>query len=178
VSLQQPNPGSLAVKTSACFLPRAATEHSGEFPLSGPNVGYSGFVNCADRPVPMSRGDFSTSADRLSTKSYNSVPNFHRHFLNTKTDSDAYVPRPMPQERISSLREAINSLDIQMADLMSQRQALKAQLEQHVRLQSPVVRLPSELLSSIFVMGVLGMGDGDPVIVPTLMLVWCVDTLT
>jgi len=127
----------------------------------------------------MSLGGFSTSADRLSApKSHNSVPNFHRHFLNTQTDSDAYAPRQMPQERISSLREAINTLDIQMADLMSQRQALKAQLEQQVRLQSPVVRLPSELLSSIFVMGVLGMGDGNPVIVPTLMLVWCVDSLT
>ncbi|KAJ3562120.1 hypothetical protein NP233_g9776 [Leucocoprinus birnbaumii] len=91
--------------------------------------------------------------------------------LQTRTDSDAYVPRPMPQGKISSLREAINNLDTQMADLMTQRQVLKSQLEQEVRLQSPVIRLPSELLSSIFVMGVLGMGDGDPIIVSTLMLV-------
>lgn len=62
-----------------------------------------------------------------------------------------------------------------MADLLSQRQSLEAQLEQAVRLQSPVIRLPSELLSSIFVMGVLGMGDEDPIMVPTLMLVWYVN---
>jgi hypothetical protein len=76
--------------------------------------------------------------------------------------------------KISSLRDAINNLDTQMADLMTRRQTLKAQLEQEVRLQSPVIRLPSELLSSIFIMGVLGMGDGDPIIVSTLMLVWYV----
>lgn len=116
---------------------------------------------------------FAPSSKSSAPKSYNSVPNFQRHFLNTKYD-DAYVPRPLPQGKISSLREAINSLDTQMADLMSQRQALKAQLEQEVRLQSPVIRLPSELLSSIFIMGVLGMGDDDPIMVPTLMLVWYV----
>lgn len=59
-----------------------------------------------------------------------------------------------------------------MAFLMSQRHELESHLEQAVRLQSPVLRLPTELLSSIFVMGVLGMGDENPVMVPTLMLVW------
>ncbi|KAG6840987.1 hypothetical protein C0991_002877 [Blastosporella zonata] len=58
-----------------------------------------------------------------------------------------------------------------MATLMSQRHELEAHLEQAVRLQSPVLRLPSELLSSIFVMGVMGIGDEDPVMVSTLMLV-------
>ncbi|KXN88298.1 hypothetical protein AN958_07757 [Leucoagaricus sp. SymC.cos] len=123
-------------------------------------------------PVPYSNplSGFSSSNRSPAPKSYNSVPNFHRHFLNTRTD-DAYVPRAVPQEKISSLRDEINDLDSQMANLMSRRQALKAQLEREVRLQSPVIRLPSELLSSIFIMGVLGMGDGDPIIVPTLMLV-------
>jgi hypothetical protein len=60
-----------------------------------------------------------------------------------------------------------------MASLMSQRHELESHLEQAVRLQSPVLRLPSELLSSIFVMGVLGIGDENPVMVSTLMLVWC-----
>ena len=59
-----------------------------------------------------------------------------------------------------------------MAFLMSQRHALESHLEQAVRLQSPVLRLPSELLSSIFIMGVLGIEDENPVMVPTLMLVW------
>jgi len=57
VSLQQPNSRLLVVKTSACFLPHAAMEHSSKFPLLGPNVGYSGLVNYADCPVPMSRGN-------------------------------------------------------------------------------------------------------------------------
>jgi hypothetical protein len=59
-----------------------------------------------------------------------------------------------------------------MASLMSRRHELESHLEQAVRLQSPVLRLPSELLSSIFVMGILGIGDENPVMVSTLMLVW------
>lgn len=99
------------------------------------------------------------------------------NFLNTNYD-DIYAPRTPSGPKISALREAINSLDAQMARLMTQRQALKSQLEQEVRLQSPVIRLPSELLSSIFVIGVLGMGDEDPIMVPTLMLVWFVNSLS
>lgn len=109
-----------------------------------------------------------------SLRTPNITPTFQQHFLNTRND-DGYVPRPMPQGKISSLREQIHSLDTQMAELMYQRQSLEAQLEQAVRLQSPVIRLPSELLSSIFIMGVLGMGDEDPIMVPTLMLVWYVN---
>lgn len=84
---------------------------------------------------------------------------------------DAYVPRTTPNS-IASLRESIAALDAKVALLQSQRRELEIKLEQAVRLQSPVLRLPSELLSSIFVIGVLGMGDENPVMVPTLMLVW------
>jgi hypothetical protein len=80
----------------------------------------------------------------------------------------------MPSISITHLREAIRSLDSKMASLMSQRHELESHLEQAVRLQSPVLRLPCELLSSIFIMGVLGIGDENPVMVPTLMLVWYV----
>lgn len=84
-------------------------------------------------------------------------------------------PRSMPSSiSITHLREAIRSLDCKMATLISQRHELESHLEQAVRLQSPVLRLPSELLSSIFVMGVLGIGDENPVMVSTLMLVWYV----
>ncbi|KAF5369349.1 hypothetical protein D9758_002769 [Tetrapyrgos nigripes] len=72
---------------------------------------------------------------------------------------------------IPRLREAIHSLDRKMASLMSQRRELEYHLEQAVRLQSPVHRLPSELLSSIFITGVLDVGDDNPVMVSTLMLV-------
>ncbi|KAG5352093.1 hypothetical protein E4T56_gene12833 [Termitomyces sp. T112] len=76
-----------------------------------------------------------------------------------------------PTISIPLLREAIDTLDSRMATLMSQRHELETHLERAVRLQSPVLRLPSELLSSIFVMGVFGIGDEDPVMVSTLMLV-------
>ncbi|KAK7056878.1 hypothetical protein VNI00_002595 [Paramarasmius palmivorus] len=58
-----------------------------------------------------------------------------------------------------------------MATLMSEKHVLESHLEQAVRLQSPVLRLPSELLGSIFVISVFGMGDDNPVMVGTLMLV-------
>ncbi|KAJ8520711.1 hypothetical protein ONZ45_g2507 [Pleurotus djamor] len=58
-----------------------------------------------------------------------------------------------------------------MAQLLTERQELETRLERAVRLQSPVLRLPSELLSSIFIKGVLGMGDENPIMVSTLMLV-------
>jgi hypothetical protein len=58
-----------------------------------------------------------------------------------------------------------------MASLMSQREQLESHLEQVVRLQSPVLRLPSEILSSIFIIGVRQMGEDDSLLVSTLMLV-------
>ncbi|KAJ7212035.1 hypothetical protein GGX14DRAFT_564526 [Mycena pura] len=98
---------------------------------------------------------------------------------------DAYRPRipslASGNVLIPRLREAIHSLDSKMATLMSQRRDLESRLEQAVRLQSPVLRLPSELLSSIFVIGVLGDVEDDgaddadsgnvTVMLPTLMLV-------
>lgn len=90
----------------------------------------------------------------------------------TSYGDEARHPRATPSTSITHLREAIRSLDSKMASLMSQRRELELHLEQAVRLQSPVLRLPSELLSSIFVMGVLGIGDENPVMVSTLMLVW------
>ncbi|KAJ7175934.1 hypothetical protein C8R46DRAFT_1174644 [Mycena filopes] len=75
---------------------------------------------------------------------------------------DASRPRAPPGNLlIPRLREAIHSLDSKMASLMSQRRDLESRLEQAVRLQSPVLRLPSELLSSIFVTGVLGDTEED-----------------
>jgi len=78
---------------------------------------------------------------------------------------------------ISHLRDAIASLDAQMALLQAQKRELQARLDQEVRMQSPVHRLPSELLSSIFVLSVLGEGlaaEENPVVLGTIMLVWCV----
>ena len=76
---------------------------------------------------------------------------------------------------IAYLREAITTIDTKMSALVKERTDFETKLEQAVRLQSPVLRLPSELLSRIFSIGVLEMGDGtdeNPIMVPTLMLVW------
>lgn len=93
----------------------------------------------------------------------------------------SFLARPNPisglamscnsQASISHLREALNSLDTQIASLLSQRQELESHLEQAVRSQSPIYRLPEELLSSIFVIGVCQSGDQDSLLVSSLMLV-------
>jgi hypothetical protein len=58
-----------------------------------------------------------------------------------------------------------------MASLMSQREELELHLEQAVRKQSPIQRLPYEILASVFVKGVFEADDEDPLMVSTLMLV-------
>ena len=88
-----------------------------------------------------------------------------------RTD-DVYLPRSPSFMSIAYLREAITTIDIKMSALVKERDDLETKLEQAVRLQSPVLRLPSELLSSIFSIGVLEMDDENPIMVPTLMLVW------
>ncbi|KAG7088354.1 hypothetical protein E1B28_012358 [Marasmius oreades] len=90
--------------------------------------------------------------------------------------SSYYTPRSPSSRRpshvsIPRLRDAIHRIDSKMASLMSEKHELESYLEQAVRLQSPVLRIPSELLGSIFVISVFGMGDDNPVMVSTLMLV-------
>lgn len=85
---------------------------------------------------------------------------------------DVYVPRPPAFMSIAYLRETITSIDLKMASLAKERADLEAKLETAVRLQSPILRLPTEILSNIFTIGVLGMSDDNPIMVPTLMLVW------
>lgn len=109
-----------------------------------------------------------------SLKNYGHIPPVVLKPTRISNVDDVYVPRPPTFMSISFLREAISTIDVKMTALVKERAELETKLETAVRLQSPVLRLPSELLSSIFSIGVLGMGDNDPVMVPTLMLVWCV----
>ncbi|KAF9267353.1 hypothetical protein L218DRAFT_856145 [Marasmius fiardii PR-910] len=93
-----------------------------------------------------------------------------------RLQNEYYTPRSPsshgpPHVSIPRLREAIHRIDSKMASLMSEKHELETYLEQAVRLQSPVLRIPSELLGSIFVISVFGMGDDNPVMVSTLMLV-------
>lgn len=73
---------------------------------------------------------------------------------------------------INNLREALSTLESRVASLLSERELLELRLESAVRLQSPVQRLPSELLASIFVTGVVGPGEEEDVLtLSTVMLV-------
>ncbi|EKM51811.1 uncharacterized protein PHACADRAFT_102414 [Phanerochaete carnosa HHB-10118-sp] len=74
-------------------------------------------------------------------------------------------------ESVDHLRDAINDLETRMAMLLSERDMLEHRLENAVRLQSPVRRLPSELLASIFIACVLTMEEEDSLMLITLMLV-------
>ncbi|KAF5338950.1 hypothetical protein D9611_008784 [Ephemerocybe angulata] len=86
-------------------------------------------------------------------------------------------PPPMARSKsstISSLRDAISSLEAQMSQLLAQKRELQSRLDQEVRVQMPVHRLPSELLSSIFIMGVMSVGQDEEentVMLGTIMLV-------
>ena len=73
--------------------------------------------------------------------------------------------------QIDHLRNALSNLESRMALLLSEKDLLESRLETAVRLQSPVRRLPSELLASIFVMGVMNMEEDDTLMLSTLMLV-------
>ena len=58
-----------------------------------------------------------------------------------------------------------------MASLLSERDLLESRLEQAVRMQSPVQRVPSDLLASIFSIAVLDGDDEDSITLSNLMLV-------
>lgn len=111
----------------------------------------------------------------VSTHSYGRLPPSPQRRRKVSFKGFSSLPplqtRGLPREDVSHLRDAIASIDAKISILMSQRRELQAKLEMETRLQSPVLRLPSELLSSIFIMGILGMGDEDPIMVTTLMLV-------
>ncbi|KAI0755177.1 hypothetical protein C8Q80DRAFT_1094386 [Daedaleopsis nitida] len=72
---------------------------------------------------------------------------------------------------IPHLREAIHSLESKMASLLSERDILESRLEQAVRMQSPVLRLPNDLLASIFSIAVLDGEDEDSISLANIMLV-------
>ncbi|KAH9480329.1 hypothetical protein JR316_0006927 [Psilocybe cubensis] len=118
--------------------------------------------------IPASTFTNPTRRRKSSLKNYTTLPPLKTRVSNV---DDVYIPRTPTFMSIAYLREALSSIDIKMAALVKERTELESKLETAVRLQSPVLRLPSELLSSIFTIGVLGMGDEDPVMVPTLMLV-------
>lgn len=94
------------------------------------------------------------------------IPERHHNATKPNVATSRTKPNSIPH-----LREALHSLESQMASLRTQKHILESRLEQAVRLQSPVQRLPSELLGSIFAIGVLQMEEEDSLLLSTLMLV-------
>ncbi|KAI1793248.1 hypothetical protein LXA43DRAFT_885838 [Ganoderma leucocontextum] len=72
---------------------------------------------------------------------------------------------------IPHLREAILSLDSKMATLLNERDLLELRLEHAVRMNSPVQRLPNDLVASIFSIAVLEEEDEDSITLSNLMFV-------
>lgn len=108
----------------------------------------------------------STSSSSRRHSRQHSVNMGARSYDPTYEDRNSVSPNSIPH-----LREALSSLETQLASLMTERKRLETKLEQAVRQQSPVQHLPRELLGSIFVTGVYHMGEEDGLLLSTLMLV-------
>ncbi|KAJ3475706.1 hypothetical protein NLI96_g11659 [Meripilus lineatus] len=140
-----------------------------------------------EAPIPRSAATFSWSPPVNSPPPYDffeAFPAVHpgdpRATYSTRPSAGFYQGdssrHPGPRRAagnlsIPHLREALNSLDSKMASLLSEREVLECKLEQAVRLQVPVQRLPNELLASIFVIGVMGTEEEDALMLSTVMLV-------
>jgi hypothetical protein len=109
--------------------------------------------------VSLGRGSGATVARDIAT--YNVLPPQSSH----PRDGTA------PEASITDLREALSTLESKMASLMSERERLERSLEQAVRLQAPIQHLPSELLASIFTIGVLGAEEEDTLMLSNIVLV-------
>ena len=111
----------------------------------------------------VARPERSSQSRTTMSNPYSGQRQPHSHAF---SDQNRATPSSIPH-----LREALNSLESQMASLMSERRMLESRLEQAVRQQSPVQRLPRELLGSIFEIGVHHLDEEDAVLLSTLMLV-------
>lgn len=117
---------------------------------------------------------FPAPPDFPAPPPYATTPSMGYSSASASSSSSRPPTRPEPPSfaSIPDLRDAISSLDSKMASLMRERHALESSLERAVRLQAPIHRIPSEVLSQIYLNGVYA--DDNPVMIPTLMLVWCV----
>ncbi|KAH8114753.1 hypothetical protein DFH11DRAFT_1688833 [Phellopilus nigrolimitatus] len=116
--------------------------------------------------IPQSRTPTSLSTPSRARSRRQSTSSGAIPYLPPYADRNGASPNSIPH-----LREALNSLESQMASLMCERQMLETKLEQAVRQQSPVHRLPSELLGSIFEIGVHHLEEEDALLLSTVMLV-------
>ena len=136
------------------FAPAAAHFHTTPS-LPPPHAPITSFQNFHGHPVPV---DFRRSSQQAAAAA-------------TSTTTQQASSAAQSKNQINHLRNALSHLESRMALLLSERDLLESRLESAVRMQSPVQRLPSELLASIFIMGVMNMEEDDSLMLSTLMLV-------
>ncbi|EJC98487.1 uncharacterized protein FOMMEDRAFT_137084 [Fomitiporia mediterranea MF3/22] len=136
-----------------------------------------------DQQHPQRQRRSSTSASNSTAPS--SVPSSSPSRTRSRRQSINQGSNPYPASRrerssgndahansIPHLREALSTLESQMASLQFERKKLETRLENAVRRQSPIQRIPGELLGSIFEIGVhRASGAEDALLLSTLMRV-------
>jgi hypothetical protein len=139
-------------------------------------------VPVSPSPSPSSASSYtaSTSATWYRVPTAYDRPRTHPDTLLARphppaTRAHRLPPRPArvpPTPSIPHLRDALFAIDSKVAALLRERARLSLSLEQAVRLQAPISRLPSELLVHILTLGVLEPDDNDdPLVLSNLMLV-------
>ncbi|KAL5519833.1 hypothetical protein ACEPAG_1493 [Sanghuangporus baumii] len=114
-------------------------------------------------PVPASASRRRNPGEEAATRDHNNINNIN---INNGRSGGYNHPDSIPH-----LREALSSLESQMASLEFEKQRLETKLENAVRQQVPVHRLPRELLGAIFEIGVHSADAEDAVLLSTLMRV-------
>ncbi|EJD50902.1 hypothetical protein AURDEDRAFT_112024 [Auricularia subglabra TFB-10046 SS5] len=88
---------------------------------------------------------------------------------------DLLFPHPgvanVDLDSIPHLRQALSTLDLRMRTLADQRSQVETRLASVVALQSPIRKLPREILAVVFAAGVRELDDEDPLFLPRLTLV-------
>ncbi|KZV92570.1 hypothetical protein EXIGLDRAFT_614223 [Exidia glandulosa HHB12029] len=81
------------------------------------------------------------------------------------------LPLPVPPDSIPQLRQALCTLDSRIRSLADQKHLVESKLASAVALQSPIRRLPREILAKIFAVGVRELDDEDALFLSRLTLV-------
>lgn len=118
-------------------------------------------------PVPVT---YAADTHPISPRRTHDIPSTMPQVQTLRSPISGRSRRTQPSMSIPHLREALDSLEDRMATLLNERERLETRLEHAVRMQSPVQRLPSELLASIFVNGVFDQGEEDAVLLANIML--------
>jgi len=83
-----------------------------------------------------------------------------------------YPTAPAPvAETIPLMREALSAIDLRIRSLADQKNLLESRLADAVALQSPIRRLPREVLAAVFAVGVSQLDEEDPLFLARLSLV-------